>query len=95
MKIEKTIKFTLSINEPDGHGIDYDKCMEADMAGIMIALTALQSNLDSLKATKKLVKGSDKKGVSQQISYISASIKGIKILIVTLFDSYETLIQRK
>jgi len=95
MKIEKEIKYTLSINEPDGHGIDYNKNLESDIAGLLISLTVLQTNLESLKATKKLVKGTDKKFVSQQISYISASLKGVKILVVQLCDNYETLIERK
>lgn len=94
MKIVKSITYTLSINEPDGHGIDYNKNLESDIAGLLISLTVLQSNLESLKTTKKLVKGADKKFISQQISYVSASLKGIKILVVQLCDNYEDLIKR-
>lgn len=95
MIIQRTINFCLSINEPDGHGINYNKDVESDMAGLMIALTTLESNLESLKSTKKLVKGQDKKSISQQISHASAAIKGIKILIINLFDGYEELKNRE
>lgn len=92
MKTEKSIKYTLSINEPEGHGILYQQSLDNDIAGLMIGLQVLETNLASLKNLKKEVKGAERKAVSSQISVMSRTISTLNMLVMQLCDSYEVIV---
>lgn len=93
MKTEKSIKYTLSINEPEGHGILYHQSLDNDIAGLMIGLQVLETNLLSLKDLKKAVKGEDKgadrKAVGSRINEVSRTIGTLNMLVMQLCDSYD------
>lgn len=89
MKIEKTIEFTLMINEPQGHGIIYSSDIETDIASLLMSAQILQSALNSNKELKKGLKGTDKELVSKNIYHLSNGLKSVNSLIKSLCDNYE------
>lgn len=89
MKIEKTINYTLSINEPEGHGVYYENTLENDIAGLMIGLQVMETNLSMLKEAKKTAKGAEKKAISTQINVISQTIRGMNGLVMNICENYE------
>ena len=90
MKITKTIDYTLSINEPNGHGIEHQGSLENDTAVLMMSLNILEDSLQGMKDAKKQ-KGANKKEIGKQINMLSKLISYQNNLVMQLCDNYEVL----
>lgn len=89
MKITSTINYTLSVNEPNGHGIVYKADLETDVAVLMMALDVLENSRNGMKENKKF--STNKKVSGAQINTLSKTIQSLNDLTMQLCDNFERL----
>ena len=64
MKIEKTITYTLEIDENNLAHLNYEGDIENDIACTIIARHVIERNIEALQAQKKSLEGEAKKATS-------------------------------
>jgi hypothetical protein len=89
MKIEGTIKYTLTFDEETGSNLEYETSLENDIAAMAITEYVIDQWIDFMKQEKSNHEGKAKSQINARLNKTIQTKQGLKALCDYAFTLYE------